>query len=94
MDSKSGLSRLNSSVLLCHPLLNPYRVPARKDPIVSAFAFKAFVCYDFADGAAYLVADVSVTCGSEDHQQSRALAWLAIALHPVGNLVLVALLFS
>ena len=60
-------------------------------PIVSAVAHKAFVCYNFTDGA-YLIADVAIVCGSDEHAAARRLAWTAIALYPVGNLLLVGAL--
>ena len=60
-------------------------------PIVSAVAFKAFVCYDFTGGA-YLIADVSIVCGSEEHAAAKRLACVAIALYPVGNMLLVGAL--
>ena len=59
-------------------------------PIVSTAAHKSFACYSFENGAGYLVADVSIICGSPEHDAVRQLAWVAIALYPIGNLLLVS----
>lgn len=62
-------------------------------------AFDAFSCYTFliGDGSTheYLKADVEVRCGSAEHERITAVAWIAIALYPIGLLALyAALLFT
>ena len=51
----------------------------------------AFPCYNFKDSPEdevwseqYLVADVSIECGSPKHDSARAIAWFAIWLYPIG----------
>ena len=51
---------------------------------VATTAFGAFTCYDFLDGASWLRADVSVRCGSPEHQTIKMIAWLAIFIWPIG----------
>ena len=65
-------------------------------PIATNVAFDAFSCYDFQDGASYLVTDVTIRCGSDQHWQAKRVAILGIFLYPVGLLVLNAslLVFS
>eukprot|EP00966_Prymnesium_polylepis_P069238 1609029-Prymnesium_polylepis.4 len=58
-------------------------------PIVTNVAFEAFSCYEFehADGnatAGWLIADVSISCGSQTHLEAMRLAVLAVVLYPVG----------
>ena len=43
-------------------------------------------------GERFLVADVSVKCGSPEHSDIQGLAWIAIVIYPVGNFVLDAVL--
>ena len=57
-------------------------------PMVSSAAFRAFSCEDFDDGRSYLRADYAVECGSDVHTFAKSLAWLGIALYPVGISVL------
>ena len=66
-------------------------------PLVSRTAFAAFSCHRFHDGTRdvfYLRADVSIECYSPAHDTVRAVAYVAIALYPIGNTLLFgALLF-
>ena len=63
-------------------------------PMVSSAAFQAFSCEDFDDGrSSYLRADYSVECGTATHERAKSLAWLGIALYPVGISVLYIRLF-
>ncbi|KAL3909905.1 MAG: hypothetical protein SGPRY_009256, partial [Prymnesium sp.] len=69
-------------------------------PIVSRVAFDGFSCYTFSKDdtkvhEAFLKADVSIECDTPKHHEVEILASVAIAVYPVGLLVLVAgLLFS
>lgn len=64
-------------------------------PIVTNVAFEAFSCYEFEGGSGWLVADVLIKCDTHDHHRAKNVAWLAIALYPVGLIVLNGwLLFS
>lgn len=60
-------------------------------PLVSKTAFDAFSCYDFLE-TAWLKADVAIQCGSSDHFEVMALAWVGVVLYPIGLLLLMALL--
>ena len=63
-------------------------------PIVTNVAFDAFSCWTFADSE-WLKADVSIQCGTAEHDGVKALAWVAICVYPIGLLLLNgALLFS
>ena len=53
-------------------------------PVVSSAAFRAFSCEDFDTGRSFLKADWSIECGSAAHARAQQLAWLGIALYPVG----------
>ena len=57
-------------------------------PIVTNVACEAFACYTFEHVGSYLIADVSIVCGSPEHATAQDLAWFAIFLYPVGLLVL------
>ncbi|KAL3923801.1 MAG: hypothetical protein SGPRY_004112, partial [Prymnesium sp.] len=67
-------------------------------PIVSRVAFDGFSCYKFTSGNSdkgseeFLKADVSIECGTPKHHDVEVIASLAIAIYPVGLLVLVAML--
>ncbi|KAL3912703.1 MAG: hypothetical protein SGPRY_008246, partial [Prymnesium sp.] len=70
-------------------------------PIVSRVAFDGFSCYTFTSENGterekeFLKADVSIECDTPKHREVQKLASVAIAVYPVGLLVLVAvLLFS
>ena len=53
-------------------------------PIVTNVAFEAFSCFEFEGASSWLVADVSIQCGSDEHMQVKSLARVAIAIYPVG----------
>ena len=62
-------------------------------PLVTTVAFDAFSCYEFTESE-WLKADVSIECGTDNHERAEALAWVAIVIYPVGLLALnAALLF-
>ena len=53
-------------------------------PIVTNVAFEAFSCYEFENTKSFLVTDVSIVCGSDEHARAKMLASIAIALYPIG----------
>ena len=61
-------------------------------PIVTNVAFEAFSCFEFEGASSWLIADVSIECGTDEHAQTQALAWIAIIIYPVGLILLNALL--
>jgi hypothetical protein len=52
-------------------------------PMVANKAFEAFSCHKFVDSE-WLKADVSIRCHTADHRKVLLVAWVAIALYPVG----------
>ena len=64
-------------------------------PLVSSRAFQAFDCEEFDDGTRFLRADYSLACYGTEHGRVVSLAWVAIALYPLGvPLLYLALLLS
>ena len=64
-------------------------------PLVSSRAFQAFECEEFDDGTRFLRVDYSLDCNDDEHGRVVALAWVAIALYPIGiPLLYLALLLS
>ena len=64
-------------------------------PLVSSRAFQAFDCEDFDDGTRFLRVDYSLICYGTEHDRVVSLAWVAIALYPIGvPLLYLALLLS
>ena len=64
-------------------------------PLVSSRAFQAFDCEDFDNGTRFLRADYSLACDGAEHGRVVSLAWVAIALYPIGvPLLYLALLMS
>jgi len=64
-------------------------------PLVSSRAFQAFDCEEFDDGTHFLRADYSLACFDTEHGRVVSLAWVAIALYPIGvPLLYLALLLS
>ena len=62
-------------------------------PIVTTVAFESFPCTgDYGAVGRWLTADVSIRCDSQAYRQLGAVAWIAIAIYPVGLLVSYALL--
>ena len=53
-------------------------------PLVSSRAFQAFDCEEFDDGTRFLRADYSLDCDDAEYRRVIFLAWVAIALYPVG----------
>ena len=53
-------------------------------PLVSSRAFQAFDCEDFDDGTRFLRADYSLACYGTEHRRVVSLAWVSIALYPLG----------
>ena len=53
-------------------------------PLVSSRAFQAFDCEEFDDGTRFLRADYSLNCNDAEYRRVFFLAWVAIALYPVG----------
>ena len=63
-------------------------------PIITNKAFEAFSCFKFTESQ-WLKADVTIQCGSPEHVEAKRLAWAAIAIYPVGMILVVsALLFK
>ena len=50
--------------------------------------WQAFSCEEFDNGRSFLRADVSVECGSPEHDTAQRLAWLGIFLYVVGTSLL------
>ena len=44
----------------------------------------AFSFYEFEGNQGYLVADVSIVCGSSKHRDAQSIAWAAIFLYQIG----------
>ena len=64
-------------------------------PLVSSRAFQAFDCEEFDDGSRFLRVDYSLDCNDAEHGLVVSLAWVAIALYPIGiPLLYLALLLS
>jgi len=67
-------------------------------PIVTNIAFESFSCYSFDGGEfRWLISDVNIDCklrGTSGSEYSKvfSLAWVAIAMYPVGLVVLFAVL--
>jgi len=53
-------------------------------PLVSSRAFQAFECEEFDDGTRFLRADYSRDCDDPEYRRVLDLAWVAIALYPLG----------
>ena len=88
---KHGVSRCKLTVYTALPWI--LRLFFLLYPSVANVAFEFYPCYRFVEGA-YLRADVSVQCDTQEHQLVAAVAWIAIAL-VFGLLALnAALLFS
>ena len=50
----------------------------------------AVACHDFGDEGRWLIQDVSVRCGSDEHSSITMLAWTAAAVYPIGLLLTTA----
>ena len=53
-------------------------------PLVSSRAFQAFDCEEFDDGTRFLRVDYSLDCNDAEYDRVISLAWVAIALYPIG----------
>ena len=53
-------------------------------PLVTTAAFEGFPCYEFESGRGWLIADVTIECRTPEHDTAQMLAWVAVALYPVG----------
>ena len=53
-------------------------------PIVFSWAFRALDCEEFDDGTRFLRVDYSLDCNDAEHGRVVSLAWVAIALYPIG----------
>ena len=53
-------------------------------PLVSSRAIQALDCEEFDDGTRFLSADYSLDCNDAEYRRVFLLAWVAIALYPVG----------
>ena len=87
---KGGPSRLSNGFLAALPWLLPLSFLVF--PMVSSAAFLVFSCEAFDDGRSYLRADYAVECGTDVHAGAVSLAWLGIALYPIGISLLYVIL--
>ena len=70
-------TRLTMLNLLKYAAPSVLRVAFLLYPIVTNIAFEAFSCFEFEDGRSWLVADVSIECGTDAHAQVTSLAGIA-----------------
>ena len=56
-------------------------------PLVTNVAFEGFPCYQFEGGRAWLIADVSIECGTAEAASAVQLAWIAVIVYPIGLMV-------
>jgi len=61
-------------------------------PSVTNVAFSAWPCYTFDNGDQWLIADVGIVCGSDDHLVAINWAVAAVVIYPLGLLFGCALL--
>ena len=59
-------------------------------PLVTHMAFEGFPCYTFEGGRAWLMADVSIECGTDEHAGVLMLAWVAVVVYPKGIMLFCA----
>ena len=53
-------------------------------PLVSSRAFQAFDCEEFDGGTHFLRVDYSLDCNDAEYGRVVSMAWVAIALYPIG----------
>ena len=53
-------------------------------PLVSSRAFQAFDCEEFDDDTRFLRVDYSLDCNDVEYSRVVSMAWVAIALYPIG----------
>lgn len=63
-------------------------------PVLTNVGFEAFSCFEFEDGSRFLISDVTIVCGTGEHAVVQRLAWIAIALYPIGIFILNAVLLA
>ena len=63
-------------------------------PVVTTIAFEAFPCHDFAEDGRFLMADVSIVCGSTQHTATVLFAWVAVFVYPIGLLLVTGALLN
>lgn len=63
-------------------------------PLVTTVAFNAFACHDFGGDGQWLMADVAIRCGSDEHKAAMLLAWLTVLVYPIGLLLFTAVLLG
>ena len=80
--TKSATASLKAGVIRALPYL--LYILFFAFPLVSSRAFQAFDCEEFDDGTRFLRADYSLNCNDAEYRRVRFLAWVAIALYPVG----------
>ena len=52
-------------------------------PLVTKVAFEGFPCYSFDEGRhRFLMTDVSIRCGSDEHSGVQLVAWIAVIVYP------------
>ena len=61
-------------------------------PIVTTIAFEAFPCHELDGGIGWLIADVAIDCDGDEHAAVQLVAWITIAVYPIGMWVLAAAL--
>ena len=93
--------KLSREALLEAALPNILRILFIFYPIVTNVAFEAFSCFEFDEGAQrFLATDESITCNtpapfgdfggtrSQEHDQVMLVAAVAVAIYPIGLIVL------
>ena len=56
-------------------------------------AFEGFPCYSFDEGRVrFLMADVSIECGTNEHGAVQLFAWIAVIIYPIGSMICCTLL--
>ena len=61
-------------------------------PVISTIAFKAFACHNFPGSGSWLIADVNIACGTDEHYEVMAIAVAAVVVYPVGAIILCTVL--
>ena len=73
-DTRERGSTMMESVL--PPLL---RIMFLLYPLVTNVAFEGFPCFEFEGGRAFLMTDVKIECGTDDHSFATLLSWIAVS---------------
>ena len=85
---RRGIKRFTASLIFQNAMPLVLRLAFILYPIVTNVAFEAFSCFGFEDGRSWLIADVNVECNTDQHAKVTTLAGIAIAIYPVGLLLL------